>query len=182
MSYEYPERLADVDGGLKRIADITVINTLPTTLLSAYVLKQMNQRKSGVIINLSSSACAKELSFWAVYSATKKYLNWLSAILRNEYAGRGITIQTIIPMMVATKMSKVRRSSFLIPFADKYAKSALSTVGLIEETTGYPAHQVQHDIYFKLLPDFVFKHLANNDSMATRTRALKKKAQQQKQE
>jgi hypothetical protein len=34
-SYEYPELLHKVDGGLRRLADITVINTLPTTLVSS---------------------------------------------------------------------------------------------------------------------------------------------------
>ncbi|CAD5216596.1 unnamed protein product [Bursaphelenchus xylophilus] len=179
MSYEYPERLHDIDGGLARVAGITIINTLPCTLLSAYVLKKMAARKNGVVINISSSASAKPLAYWAIYSATKKYVNWLSEIMRKEYAGKGVTIQTIAPMMVATKMSKVRKSSFFIPQASAYARAALGTVGLADETTGYLSHQLQHDLYFNVLPDWVFNYMANQNSLATRARALKKKAQKQ---
>jgi short-subunit dehydrogenase len=60
-----------IDGGVKRVADITVINTVPTTVLSAYVLKQMSIRKRGVIVNLASAAAYHTMFYWAVYSATK---------------------------------------------------------------------------------------------------------------
>lgn len=71
LSYEYPERLDKLDGGLKRVTDITVINTVPTTLLSAFVLKQMAERKRGVVVNLASSAAYFPMAYWAIYSATK---------------------------------------------------------------------------------------------------------------
>ncbi|KAI6211619.1 Sphingolipid 4-desaturase [Aphelenchoides besseyi] len=73
MSYEYPERLDLLEGGLKRVSDITVMNTLPVTLLSATVLSQMAQRNAGVVVNLSSSAAYHPMYYWAIYSATKAY-------------------------------------------------------------------------------------------------------------
>jgi short-subunit dehydrogenase len=126
LSYEYPERLDRLDGGLQRITDITVINTLPTTVLSAAILGQMVTRNKGVIVNVSSSAAYHPLFYWAIYSATKvsyfdltwntpnflqKYINWLSTILRKEYASTDITIQTVCPMMVATKVFSSRHLS-----------------------------------------------------------------------
>lgn len=71
LSYEYPERLERLDGGLERVTDITVINTLPATILSAAILKQMVARNKGIIVNVSSSAAYHELFYWAIYSATK---------------------------------------------------------------------------------------------------------------
>lgn len=86
MSYEYPERFDQVEGGLKRLTDITVsqsqinhfknnyvqvINTVPTTVLSAFVLKQMATRHRGVVINVASSAAYFDWFYLAVYSATK---------------------------------------------------------------------------------------------------------------
>ncbi|TKR76917.1 hypothetical protein L596_017986 [Steinernema carpocapsae] len=73
LSYEYPEVLHKIEGGLQRVADITVINTVPPTVLSAAVLPKMVERRSGVIVNIASSAAANPMSMWAVYSATKKY-------------------------------------------------------------------------------------------------------------
>ncbi|KAJ1345856.1 hypothetical protein KIN20_000482 [Parelaphostrongylus tenuis] len=93
MSYEYPEAIHTVEGGLQRVGNITVINTLPTTVLCASVIKQMLPRKKGIIINVSSSAGENPMAFWAVYCASKKYVTWLTQILRMEYGELGLTIQ-----------------------------------------------------------------------------------------
>uniref|UniRef100_A0A8R1DTK0 Very-long-chain 3-oxoacyl-CoA reductase n=1 Tax=Caenorhabditis japonica TaxID=281687 RepID=A0A8R1DTK0_CAEJA len=71
LSYEYPDVLHKVDGGIERLANITTINTLPPTLLSSGILPQMVARKAGVIVNVGSSAGANQMALWAVYSATK---------------------------------------------------------------------------------------------------------------
>jgi len=175
LSYEYPERLDKLEGGLQRITDITVINTLPTTLLSAYVLKQMNERHKGIVINLASSAAYHTLFYWAIYSATKKYVCWLSEILRKEYSSSGITIQTVCPMMVATNMSKVRKTSFFTPNPEQFVKAAIRSIGHVSETTGYMAHQLQAEVVFGLLPKFVLDKVTKDNSIQTRARALKKK-------
>ncbi|KAI6180765.1 Sphingolipid 4-desaturase [Aphelenchoides besseyi] len=157
MSYEYPERLDLLEGGLKRVSDITVMNTLPVTLLSATVLSQMAQRNAGVVVNLSSSAAYHPMYYWAIYSATKKYVNWLSSILRKEYAQTNIVIQTVCPMMVATKMSKIRKTSLTIPTPSVYAKSAVNSIGLVDETTGCWPHELQSTLYFGVLPSWVIE-------------------------
>lgn len=72
----------------------------------------MTDRKKGIIVNVASSAAYNPMALWAVYSATKKYVTWFTSILRREYENSGIIIQTVCPMMVATKMSKV--SFFLL--------------------------------------------------------------------
>ncbi|KJH49053.1 oxidoreductase, short chain dehydrogenase/reductase family protein [Dictyocaulus viviparus] len=143
MSYEYPEVLHNVEGGLKRIGDITTINTLPNTILCSSLIKQMLPRKKGIIVNISSSAANNHMALWAVYSATKKYVTWLSKILRMEYSDSGLIIQTISPMMVATKMSKVRKTSFFTPNAEQFVASAARSIGLTDETTGFLSHQLQ---------------------------------------
>ncbi|KAI6183344.1 17beta-hydroxysteroid dehydrogenase [Aphelenchoides bicaudatus] len=179
LSYEYPERLDRLDGGLQRITDITVINTLPVTVLSASILSQMVSRNKGVVVNVSSSAAYHPLFYWAIYSATKKYVNWLSTILRKEYASTGITIQTVCPMMVATKMSKVRKSSLFVPTAQAFVRSAVNSIGLVDETTGCLAHEAQCTVLFGLLPKFIVDKFANQNSLITRSKALKKKAHMQ---
>ncbi|XGW15969.1 hypothetical protein V3C99_001435 [Haemonchus contortus] len=178
MSYEYPEILHEIEGGLQRIGNITTINTLPTTILTAHVIKQMLPRKKGIIVNVSSAACYNHMALWAVYSATKKYVTWLSQILRMEYADKGITIQTICPMMVATKMSKVRKTSFFVPNGEVFAKSAVRSIGLIEETSGCLSHQIQVEVS-NLIPAVVLNKVITNFSKGTRQAALRKKAKAQ---
>jgi 17beta-estradiol 17-dehydrogenase / very-long-chain 3-oxoacyl-CoA reductase len=116
----------------------------------------------------------KELSEFKVFF--QKYVNWLSSILRKEYASTNIVIQTVCPMMVATKMSKVRNSSLFVPTATQFARSAVNSIGLVDETTGCLVHEAQCTIFFGLLPKFIVDRFANQNSMITRSKALKKKA------
>uniref|UniRef100_A0A0K0DBX7 Estradiol 17-beta-dehydrogenase 12 n=1 Tax=Angiostrongylus cantonensis TaxID=6313 RepID=A0A0K0DBX7_ANGCA len=178
MSYEYPEVHGMENGGLERIANITIINTLPTTVLCASLIKQMLPRKKGIIINVSSSAGENRMAFWAVYSASKKYVTWLTHILRMEYVDSGLTIQTVCPMMVATNMSKVRKTSFFIPGAEQFVASAVNSIGLVSETTGFLAHQIQIEV-IKLLPTPLRDILITKYTSALRTAALKKRAKSQ---
>lgn len=178
MSHKYPETFHITDGGLERIRDITIINTLPVTVLCASLIKQMLPRKKGIIINVSSSAGLHEMSLWAVYSASKKYVMWLSQILRMEYAVEGLTIQTIFPMMVSTNMSKVRKTSFFIPSATQFVASAMKTIGLVGETTGFLPHQIQVEV-MNLIPAPLANIILTKYSSTLRDAAVAKKAKNQ---
>ncbi|KAI1720353.1 short chain dehydrogenase domain-containing protein [Ditylenchus destructor] len=171
LSYEYPERLDKIDGGLKRVMDIAVVNTVPATVLSAYVLAQMAKRNLGVVVNVASSAAFHTFYYLAVYSATKKYMCWLSSVLRKEYGNTGITIQSVCPMLVATKMSKVRKSSYFTPTPAEFAKTAVRTIGHVSETTGCFPHQLLAEILFNLLPDFLVDRIITNWNVKTRAHA-----------
>lgn len=175
LSYEYPERLDRIEGGLKRVTDITVVNTVPATVLSAFVLAQMAKRNLGVVVNVASSASFHTFYYLAVYSAAKKYVCWLSSVLRKEYANTGITIQSVCPMLVATKMSKVRKSSFFTPTPEQFVKAAVRSIGHVSETTGCLPHQIQAEILFNIMPDFVADRVITSENVKTRARALKKK-------
>ena len=72
MMYKVPARLDMIEGGEKQLMDMLVLNTLPVTILSAFVLRQMVARNNkGVIINISSSVAYHPVYFFAVYSAAK---------------------------------------------------------------------------------------------------------------
>ena len=136
----------------------------------------MVERNNGVIINISSSAAYAKLSLWAIYSASKAYVNHFTSILRSEYSDTGITIQTICPMMVSTKMSKAK-VAFFAPNATNYVKSAVRTIGVIPESTGCWQHQLQALVF--ALPEFVLDYVITKNSKAMRAAALRKKAREQ---
>ncbi|KAI6188889.1 hypothetical protein M3Y98_00403100 [Aphelenchoides besseyi] len=173
-SYEFPDRFDRVKGGLERLMNVAIINMLPVTLLSAAVLKSMVMRKRGVVVNLSSAAAMKPVYNWGVYSASKKYVSWLTNILRKDYVDTEIEIQTVHPMMVATKMSKLRPSLF-VPNAREFAHSALNSVGYVSETSGYFWHELQFIGLFQLLPEFVFDILSRRNAHTVKQKALRKK-------
>ncbi|CAK5050107.1 unnamed protein product [Meloidogyne enterolobii] len=142
MFNEYPERFEKTEGGIKKLADMALVNMLPQTILSHYILRQMIPRKKGIIVNISSTINYFEWYYLAVYSASKRYARWLSAILQAEYKGTGITIQTVCPGVVATNMTKNPKPSFTEPTPLKFVGQAIHSIGLIKETTGCFAHQL----------------------------------------
>jgi len=179
LSYEYPEVLHKVDGGLSRLRDISVVNILPTTLLTHLVLSQMVDRNRGIVINVGSAASYNQMAMWAVYSASKKYVQWLSSILRLEYHNTRIIVQSVCPMVVATKMSKVSRPSFFSPGPEQFVASALRTVGLISETTGFFSHQIQAEV-MNWLPSMLINAFLTKQSVSLRERALRKRIRDEK--
>ena len=52
-------------------------------------------------------------------------------------------IQTVYPGFVATAMSGIRRPKFWAPSPETYAKSAVATIGVQQDTYGYLFHAVQ---------------------------------------
>lgn len=86
------------------------------------------------------------LGFWLFYDGVaQKFVEKFSRELNTEYSGRGkhgtnITVQCVMPGYVATKMSKIARTSWLVPSPDTFVRSALQTTGLETITTGYLPH------------------------------------------
>ncbi|KAL7072138.1 hypothetical protein ACQ4LE_008440 [Meloidogyne hapla] len=144
MFNEYPERFEKTD--IKHMTAMALCNMLPQTILSHYVLKQMLSRRKGIVVNISSTMGSFQWYYMAIYSASKKYAQWLSATLQDEYSSSGIEIQTVSPMFVATKMTKVSKPSFTEPTAVKFVRQAVHSIGLIKETTGCFAHQLMLEL------------------------------------
>uniref|UniRef100_A0A914DAF8 Uncharacterized protein n=1 Tax=Acrobeloides nanus TaxID=290746 RepID=A0A914DAF8_9BILA len=90
---EYPNRFDKIAGGIKTWTDITLINTLPVTLLTFEVLKQMIPRNAGIVINISSSSSYHHIRYWSVYSATKKFVSHFTHVLSKEFNNTGIVFQ-----------------------------------------------------------------------------------------
>ncbi|KAK6054462.1 oxidoreductase, short chain dehydrogenase/reductase family protein, partial [Cooperia oncophora] len=109
---------------------------------------------------------------------TLKYVTWISEILRREYASKGIIVQTVCPMTVATKMSKVRKTSFFVPNGEMFAKSAIRSIGLSDDTTGCLSHQIESEAS-QFAPPPILDRIIYNFSMSLRQAALKKRAKNQ---
>lgn len=105
-SYEHPELFTHV--AEETLAKILQLNVAGVTGVARAVLPGMMERRSGVVINISSTAAAIPSPYLAVYSASKAYVDKLSADLAAEAAPRGVTVQCVLPGPVATKMSKIK--------------------------------------------------------------------------
>ena len=192
-SYEHAEYLADVPA--EKLQQLINMNMVTTTMLCHAVLPQMAERSAGAIVNVSSGMGAYPCGLYAVYSASKAYVDVLSQSLAQarpatprwhfvlpsstrlfaqEYNAKGVTVQSLMPHLVVSKLSKVRKASLTCPHPEDYVASALKTVGSASRTTGY-APQEAVAWLASLLPESLVAAVLWRAHASIRQRALAKK-------
>lgn len=143
ISYVYPEYFTDIPDKKKLLDSIVNCNLFSVMRMIEIILPKMVRRRRGVIINLSSYSASYPMPLLSVYNASKIFVDYLSRALQFEYQDKGITIQSVLPAYVSTKMSKIRRASLMVPTPSTYVRHALRTVGIESRTYGYWAHKLQ---------------------------------------
>lgn len=149
--YTYPMYLGEVPQ--QELWDILNINIGATTMMTRLVLPQMQKRKRGAIVNVSSGSELQPLPLMTVYAASKVFVKSFSDALRYEYQRDGITVQHLSPLFVNTKMNafshRLQETSLFVPDAT-YSHNAVNTLGKVNTTTGYWAHGLQY--FLTVLP------------------------------
>jgi len=153
----------------EEIVDVLNTNILPVTELCRYFLLKMELFETrGIIINISSLLYCSNVSYGAIYIATKAYITSLTRTLTREAKRRGIEIQLVSPSFVSTKINKYSRlvmnGFWTIPNAKEYAKQAVDKIGVLSETSGYFWHGfhvsfLQHTIDFLMFTSIKIYHL-----------------------
>ncbi|MBA0644378.1 hypothetical protein Goklo_028548, partial [Gossypium klotzschianum] len=110
------------------------------------------KRKKGAIVNIGSGAAIVIPSdpLYAVYAATKAYIDQFSRCLYVEYKNSGIDVQCQVPLYVATKMASIKRSSFFVPSTDGYARAAMRWIGYEPRCTPYWPHSILWGLAYSL--------------------------------
>lgn len=174
VSYEYPEYFLDIpdlDNTLDMLININITSVCKMTRL---VMPGMLERSKGVILNISSASGMYPVPLLTVYSATKAFVDFFSRGLHAEYRNKGITVQSVLPFFVATKLSKIRKPTWDKPSPENYVRSALNTVGLQTRTNGYLAHALMGWVTASVLPSCLAIKLAMNMNKGLRARFLKR--------
>ncbi|XP_054806499.1 very-long-chain 3-oxoacyl-CoA reductase 1-like [Prosopis cineraria] len=142
VSYPYARYFHEVDEEL--LKNLIKVNVEGTTKVTHTVLPGMLQRKKGAIVNIGSGAAIVIPSdpLYAVYAATKAYIDQFSRCLYVEYKNSGIDVQCQVPLYVATKMASIKRSSFFVPSTDGYAKAGMRWIGYEPRCTPYWPHSI----------------------------------------
>ena len=175
ISFEFPEYFTDLADRKNIIDKMLLVNVASVFKMTDIVLPIMSSKKKGIILNLSSGAAMHPTPLLSLYSATKQCVDCFSKCLYHECKNKGIIVQSIMPYFVATKLSKIRRTSWLIPSPSKYVRSALSTIGETSRSYGYYAHAIQGAI-ISMIPESFYIPGAASMNNQTRKRALKKLA------
>lgn len=142
MSYTHPEYFVENKDKDKLYQNIINCNIYPVTNMCKIILPRMLEKKRGVIVNISSLSALMSSPLLTVYAASKSYVDKFTADLATEYSKSGIVFQCVFPGYVATKMSKIRSSTWMAPSPNRYVKDALNTIGVQQRTTGYFPHTI----------------------------------------
>jgi 17beta-estradiol 17-dehydrogenase / very-long-chain 3-oxoacyl-CoA reductase len=132
--------------------DIVTINCLGTLRITHLVLPGLlSRRKGGLILTMASFGGLLPTPLLATYSGSKAFLQQWSSALTSELSPHGIHVQLIQSYLVTSAMSKIRRSSAMIPTPRVFVKSVLGKIGRHGGATGvfgtstpYWAHGLMH--------------------------------------
>jgi short-subunit dehydrogenase len=90
-----------------RIESMLAVNIVALTRITRWALPAMLAKKQGWICNVGSTAGMIPLPTFAVYAATKAYVNSFTEALRIELHGSGINVIALCPGPVETEFGQV---------------------------------------------------------------------------
>ncbi|XP_029716247.1 very-long-chain 3-oxoacyl-CoA reductase-B isoform X3 [Aedes albopictus] len=141
MCYANSERFLQLPNQEKFITDLVTCNIFSVTRMCSLFLPEMVQRKKGVIINVSSLSSVMPSPMLTVYAASKAFVTKFSDDLATENSKHGVLIQAVLPGPVNTNMSIMPSDSMSMSCSPKtFVDSALATLGIARQTTGYFPH------------------------------------------
>ncbi|KAM7464704.1 hypothetical protein LguiA_032825 [Lonicera macranthoides] len=173
ISYPYARYFHEVEEEL--LNNLIKVNVEGSAKVTKAVLPGMIERKRGAIVNIGSGAATVVPSdpLYAVYAATKAFVDQFSRCLYVEYKKSGIDVQCQVPLYVATKMASIKSSSFFVPSATGYARAALRWVGYDPRCTPYWPHSLIWAFIYSL-PEFVADSYRLQFCLAIRKKGLLK--------
>jgi 17beta-estradiol 17-dehydrogenase / very-long-chain 3-oxoacyl-CoA reductase len=193
QSHSIPVPFVETDEQeLRNIITINTTATLRTTqVIIPFIQKTLKADKGtrGLILTMGSFGGLLPTPLLATYSGSKAFLQSWSSALAGELSGGGIDVELVISYLVTSAMSKIRRSSAMIPTPKRFVQSVLKSAGRrcgaqerYATVTPYWTHALMHwgientvGVYSKLANSLNLKmHLD------IRRRALRKQKRDQK--
>ncbi|CAB3231525.1 unnamed protein product [Arctia plantaginis] len=153
INYEYMMPLCELPPS--KSWELINVNVGAVTAMTRLVLPGMVERGRGALVNVSSGSELQPLPLMTIYAATKSYVYSFTHAIREEYSSKGIFIQHLAPMFVSTNINAFSKrlldGNLFVPDAATYAKYAVSTLGRVQDTTGYWLHGIQY-FFIKIAP------------------------------
>jgi 17beta-estradiol 17-dehydrogenase / very-long-chain 3-oxoacyl-CoA reductase len=119
------------------LSAIITTNCAATLRVTQLVLPGMLSRKRGLILTMGSAGGLLPTPLLATYSGSKAFLQQWSSALAAELAPHGITVHLVHSYLVTSAMSKIRRTSLLVPSERAFVKSVLAKIGRRGGSIGY---------------------------------------------
>ncbi|SCV03190.1 LAME_0H08438g1_1 [Lachancea meyersii CBS 8951] len=178
----------------KELRNIITINTTATLKITQIVAPLIvksakDARCKGLILTMGSFGGLLPTPLLATYSGSKAFLQSWSAALAGELKPQNVDVEIVLSYLVTSAMSKIRKSSKMIPNPAQFVAATLRSVGRrsgaqerYATMTPYWSHAIYHFVIENTVG--VYSKLANtvNYTMhkSIRNRALRKAARQAK--
>ncbi|XP_048187105.1 17-beta-hydroxysteroid dehydrogenase type 3 [Perognathus longimembris pacificus] len=130
-------------------------NITSVVKMTQIILKQMESRQKGLILNISSGIGLCPWPLYSLYSASKAFVCMFSKALQVEYKAKGIIIQVLTPYAISTPMTKYLSTNMITKSADDFVKESLNYVTIGDETCGCLVHEILAGL-LNLIPSWTF--------------------------
>ncbi|XP_008578747.1 PREDICTED: testosterone 17-beta-dehydrogenase 3 [Galeopterus variegatus] len=138
-----------------QIQNLIHCNITSVVKMTQLILKHMESRRKGLILNVSSGVALFPWPLYAMYSASKAFVCVFSKALQAEYKAKGIIIQVLTPFAVSTPMTNYLNTNMITKTADGFVKESLNYVTIGDETCGCLAHEILAGL-LSLIPAWAF--------------------------
>ena len=134
---------------IRIVREVFETNTFATVAMMQAVLPEMRERRSGVIVNVSSSTMLAPMPLLSIYRASKAAVNALTESAALELAEFGIRARVVVPgASPETDFGKKGRAKIMAEggFPDAYADFAKRTMAAMQQHSTGGAVTMAEDV------------------------------------
>ncbi len=123
------------------VREVFETNTFGTIAMTQAVLPQFRERRSGVIVNVTSTVTLRPLHLLSVYTASKAAVNAFTESLALELEPFGIRVRLVLPGRAPdTRFGENARTRMLAGFPEAYAELAQGVMNGWAQSTDPVTH------------------------------------------
>uniref|UniRef100_H2LH97 Hydroxysteroid (17-beta) dehydrogenase 3 n=1 Tax=Oryzias latipes TaxID=8090 RepID=H2LH97_ORYLA len=137
-----PYRFLESEDLDQTITKVINCNVKTMVKMCRMILPQMDKRRKGVIVNISSGIASVPFPLYTLYAASKIFVERFSQGLQAEYENRGILIQAVAPFGVCTRMAGYQPPNRVTFLPEDFVKNSLQYLRAGNKTHGSICHIV----------------------------------------
>jgi NAD(P)-dependent dehydrogenase (short-subunit alcohol dehydrogenase family) len=128
---------------MENVREVFETNTIGTIAMTKAVLPQFRERRSGVVINVTSAVTLRPLHLLSVYTASKAAVNAFTESLALELEPFGVRARLVIPGLAPeTSFGNNARARMGMNFPEAYADLAKQVFGRLQQ----PPKEITHSL------------------------------------
>uniref|UniRef100_A0A1A8RHU8 Hydroxysteroid (17-beta) dehydrogenase 3 n=2 Tax=Nothobranchius rachovii TaxID=451742 RepID=A0A1A8RHU8_9TELE len=161
-----PCKFLDTEKLEKTITMVINCNVKTMMKMCKVVLPDMEKRRKGLIVNISSGIATFPFPLYTLYAATKVFVERFSRCLQAEYESKGIIIQAVVPFGVSTRMTGYLKTNMVTLSPEDFVKTSMQYLRAGDKTHGSICHTalgwLMQCIPLKVLhSEFLLQHMQN---------------------